>query len=288
MTTHGNKVRFDDKHTVRNIENVRAGETRPYVTESRREPIHEAGAEVTTAAILRQVQGFVSAFNEKFREGSQSSNKGYIGQDPRKRAASREMEDEAFGKIARNRSRANQSFENRVDYRVACTSGIPAGNSEELSLAMKDLANANGLAARIVQIQTSTKGIQFSHRVTLVAATEEKLDAFNGLPAPDSPAAEGIVVLDKYLKVSCAYPSYPTYARAQACKWEDRHIGIRDERTGNLVGPVSSGWAKALESFPKGAEVLGFENLPRLALEQISEQEIGRRGMFRAPDRQER
>lgn len=288
MTTHGNKVRFDDKHTVRNIENVRAGETRPYVTEPRREPIREAGAEVTTAAILRQARDFVSAFNEKFSAGSQSSNKGYIGQDASKRTASRKMEDEAFGEIARNRSRANRSFENHIGYRVACTLGTPAGNSEELSLAMKDLANANGLAARIVQIQASTKDFQLSHRVTLVAATEEKLDALNGLPAPDSPAAEGLVVIDKYLKVSCAYSNYPNYAIAQAYKWEDRDIGIRDERTGELVGPVASGWAKALKSFPKGAEVLEFENLPRHTLEQISVQELERRGMSRAPDRQER
>lgn len=268
------KVRFESQHTVRYIENVRCGDTTPFTTKARREPIRKDGADRDAPAILLRVHGFVQAYNKKFCLGAQSSTKGYIGNDPIQRERSRMDEDRAFNEICRNRTRALRSLATRAAYRVACATGQPAGNSEELSLAMKDLANAEGLAARVVEIRIRTDMLSFTHRLALVADGEQRLDALERLPSPDSRAAEGLVIIDKFMKIACKYSDYPEYFRARAKNWEQRDIGIRDERSGHLVRPVASGFIDGIDHFPIRAKVLPFDDLSTHDLRKIRAREL--------------
>lgn len=218
---------------------------------------------------VAKVKAIYSRVSADYRDGLGSDNKGYIGSDPEKKAASVARELAAHKLILESRPPANSNEQDFLEFRRGLLQRIPAGNCGELSSAAMDHAIEAGLAARVWAFGVNTPGMKLEHRVTVVAATRADLRKIMAKDGLRSPAARRARVLDNWMEFEGPLYLYAARAEEEMRQWSKAGEGIRNGVDGVLVDPAQPEWLDAIRSFPDRATVATKHDRPLYVLERL-------------------
>lgn len=282
----GRRVRFAHHCLVRVYERDDEGKTGLNSSHDREEPLPDAGCEaIRPYDIMKEMRHVVRAYYTRFGKGNQSGDRVYVGAGSKQRERSWNETVEARRKIDLNRKEVAHGGQSRqISYRMEFAAGKIPGNSEELALAMKDLAEAQGFAARVVNMHFETctvdgDALELHHRVAVVAANADRIATLNAPPSPQASAAADLVVLDAYPGACCPYSEYARHAERRAASWGRAGMDMATKSDETLVSPIESGWSRSLGASPAGACFVPFESLPAHALQTLREKSLGNRAI---------